>query len=364
MQHADRAAADGGGVPAGLDAVAAGLQADQPHLRVVQEGVEDAHRVGPAADAGGDRVGQPAGAVQHLGAGLQADDPLEVADDHRERVRPGHRAEQVERVVDGGHPVPERLVDGVLEGGGAGLDGDHLGAQQPHPGDVQRLPLRVDPAHVDAAVQAEQRRGGGGGHPVLTGTGLGDQPGLAHPLGQQRLPQHVVDLVAAGVVEVLALEQDARAADLGGQPRGVGQRARPAGVVGRQVVQPGQEVRVAAGLAVVVGDLVQRADQRLGQPAATHRAEVAAVVGIVVGAGQPVEDGRGRRSIGRWRGHTHGFVAPERSTGTAARRAAQRAGRGQDGCEPAVTRSASAARGSPLVTSPSPTSTASAPAPA
>ena len=43
---------------------------------------------------------------------------------------------------------------------------------------------------------------------------------------------------------------------------------------------------------------------------------------------------------------------------------AQRDGRGHDGCEPAVTRSATAARGSPLVTSPSPTRTASAPAPA
>src|SRR6516164_7418839 len=44
--------------------------------------------------------------------------------------------------------------------------------------------------------------------------------------------------------------------------------------------------------------------------------------------------------------------------------AIQRAGFGQDGCVPAVTRSATALRGSPLVTRPSPTSTASAPAPA
>jgi hypothetical protein len=57
-----------------------------------------------------------------------------------------------------------------------------------------------------------QRGRGGRGHAVLAGAGLGDHPGLAHPLGEQRLAQHVVDLVRAGVVEVLALEQDPRAA--------------------------------------------------------------------------------------------------------------------------------------------------------
>ena len=70
---------------------------------------------------------------QHLRPGLQPDDPLEVADDHRERVRAADGAEQVEGVVDVGDPVAERLVDGVLEGRRAGVDGDHLGAEQPHP---------------------------------------------------------------------------------------------------------------------------------------------------------------------------------------------------------------------------------------
>ena len=37
--------------------------------------------------------------------------------------------------------------------------------------------------------------GGGGGHPVLAGAGLRDHPGLAHPLGEQHLAEHVVDLV-------------------------------------------------------------------------------------------------------------------------------------------------------------------------
>ena len=66
MQDAGRAAGDPGRVPAGVDALAAGLEAVQPHVGVVEEGGEDAHRVGAAADAGDDRVGQPAGEVEHL----------------------------------------------------------------------------------------------------------------------------------------------------------------------------------------------------------------------------------------------------------------------------------------------------------
>ena len=86
--------------------------------------------------------------------------------------------------------------------------GTTFGAEEVHPGHVQRLAAGVDGAHVDGAVEAEVRRGGGAGDAVLAGAGLGDHPGLAHPLGQQRLAEHVADLVGAGVVEVLALEQD------------------------------------------------------------------------------------------------------------------------------------------------------------
>ena len=68
----------------------------------------------------------------------------------------------------------------------------------------------VDGAHVHLALEAHQRRRGGRGDAVLAGAGLGDEPRLAHPLGEQRLAEHVVDLVRAGVVEVLALEQQAQ----------------------------------------------------------------------------------------------------------------------------------------------------------
>ena len=82
-------------VPAGLDALAAGLEADEPHAGVVEEAVEDAHRVGAAADAGDDGVGQPAGRARAPAA--RASSPMtlvEVADHLGERVRAGDGAER------------------------------------------------------------------------------------------------------------------------------------------------------------------------------------------------------------------------------------------------------------------------------
>jgi hypothetical protein len=55
---------------------------------------------------------------------------------------------------------------------------------------------------------------------VLARPGLGDDARLLHARGEQRLAEHVVDLVRARVAEVFALEPDPRAAAVLGQPRG------------------------------------------------------------------------------------------------------------------------------------------------
>ena len=86
---------------------------------------------------------------------------------------------------------------------------DDLRAQQAHPEDIQPLPPHVFLAHVDDAVQPEQRARGGGRDAVLARAGFRDDALLAHAPGQQRLPERVVDLVRAGMQQVFALEVDA-----------------------------------------------------------------------------------------------------------------------------------------------------------
>ena len=112
------------------------------------------------------------------------------------------------------------------------------------------------------------------GHAVLAGAGLGDHPLLAHALGQQGLAEHVVDLVRAGVVQVLPLEQQG-AAELVGQARGLVEPRRAAGVVAQQAVELGAERRVGPRVAERLVELGAGQHERLGDVAPAELAEAA-----------------------------------------------------------------------------------------
>ncbi len=280
------------------DAVAGRFGAVDLHLAVVEESMEQADRVGTAADAGGDRIGQAAVVLQHLRAGLAPDDGVEVAHHAWIRVRAGDGADDVEGVAHVGHPVAHRLVERVLERGRAAAHRHHRGAQQLHPVDVDLLPLDVGGAHVDHALQAQARGHGGAGHAMLAGTGLGDDAGLAHARGQQRLADGVVHLVRTGVVEILALEQDLRAADVAAQAFGVVNRAGPADVVLQVLVVGGNERRIDPRLVVGGSQFLQRPDQGLGDETAAIAAE------MPVGVGESMEIGDRCGGHGITRGRT------------------------------------------------------------
>ncbi len=155
------------------------------------------------------------------------------------------------------------------------VDGDDLGAEQAHPRDVEGLALGVLAAHVDDALEPEQGGRRGRGDAVLARTGLGDDAGLAHPLGEQRLAEHVVDLVRAGVVEVLALEDDPGAATVLGEARHLGDDAGPAGVGALQPLELADELGVDDGLAPDLLELLEGRDERLGDVASAEPAEAA-----------------------------------------------------------------------------------------
>src|SRR5690606_14727738 len=136
-----------------------------------------------------------------------------------------------------------------------------------------RLALRVDLAHVDRALEAEELRGGRGGDAVLAGARLGDDARLADAARQERLPEHVVDLVAAGVVEVLALEEDARPAGVLGEAGHLGDDRGAPRVAAVQLVELGAEGGIRLRVLVGRGELVDRGDERLGHEAPAVVAE-------------------------------------------------------------------------------------------
>jgi hypothetical protein len=189
-------------------------------------------------------------ATQQIGAlraRLVADDALQLAHHVGEGVRSHDRTEAVVRGVHGRHPLAHGLVHSVLECPAPRRHRPDLGPQELHAEDVELLALRVHLAHEDGAVEAEECRRRGRRHTVLARPRLGDHPGLAHPLGQEGLPHHVVELVRARMRQVLPLEEDAHAQALR-QARAFGHRRGATAVVVEQPVELGPERRVGPGV--------------------------------------------------------------------------------------------------------------------
>src|ERR1700730_7169346 len=95
LERTWRATRAGRGVTPGLDAVAPSLVAAEPDPRIVDERVEEADRVGPAANARCHRVGQPTGLLDNLHPCFQPDNALKVTHHRRERMRACGGAEAV-----------------------------------------------------------------------------------------------------------------------------------------------------------------------------------------------------------------------------------------------------------------------------
>src|SRR5690606_32514059 len=116
-----------------------------------------------------------------------------------------------------------------------------------HPRDVRRLPGNVGCAHVDLAWEAEARADRRNRNAMLPSAGLGDDARLAHATRELNLAEAVVDLVAASVIELIALEVDLRTARFPGcfryvpemlrQAFRIVKRARAAAIVNQQVCQ-------------------------------------------------------------------------------------------------------------------------------
>ena len=261
VENAQTAGSDGRGGLCGVDTAACGFTADQAHALILDEVVKRADGVRAAADTCHHDVREFALLFEHLLLDLLGDDRLEIAHDGRERVRAHARAEAVMRVVNAGSPLAEGGGASILERARAGRNRDDLRAEQAHAVHVERLTLGVLHAHEHHALHAHQGCGRRSRNTVLTGTGLCDQTGLAHFFRQQRLTEHVVDLMCAGVVEILALEIDLRTAEVTGHMLRKVQPRRTACVVVQQLGQLCVEFRIV--LIVVVGFL--QLDNRVHQ---------------------------------------------------------------------------------------------------
>ena len=145
---------------------------------------------------------------------------------------------------------------------------------------------------------------------MLAGAGLGDDPGLAHPPRQQDLAQHVVHLVAAGVVQLFALEIHRGAAQPFGQPLGLVKRRGAADVVDLQILHLGGKGGIGLRLLVFRLQVEDQRHQSLADEAAAEDAEAALLVGAAHVAVQQIVGHRTLLSAGSER-----FLKPDMGRG-------------------------------------------------
>jgi hypothetical protein len=249
---------------------AGGLDPDQPDVTVLEEAGEDPDGIGAPADARYDGVGQPVLRGEQLLARLAADDRLKFLDDRGVGMRAYAGADQVVRRLNVGDPVADGLARGLLEGARPELDRHHLGAEEVHPLDVRSLAAHVLGAHVDHGVDPEFRAHRRGGHAVLAGAGLGHDPPLSEPLREHGLAERVVELVGAGVEEVLTLEVEPLS---GSEPLCARQGRGPSPVLRAQPMQFLTEGWVGECFLPAPLELIERRNEGLGNEAASELSE-------------------------------------------------------------------------------------------
>src|SRR5574344_422496 len=127
---------------------------------------------------------------------------------HHVRIRVGtyRGTDDVEGIGRVTAPVAYRFVGGVFQCHITGCDGAHFSTEHLHPFHIRVLSLHIQCSLIHHTRPIHQCTDRGCGHTVLTGTGLGDDTGLAHFVGKKDLSDGVVDLVGTRMIEVLTFE--------------------------------------------------------------------------------------------------------------------------------------------------------------
>ncbi len=115
---------------------------------------------------------------------------------------------------------------------------------------------------------------------MLARAGFRDDPRLAHADRQQDLADAIVDLVRAGVVQLVALEPHLCAAKCLCEPWCEIERAGAADIVLKQIVELCLEGRIGLGGGIFPLEVEDQRHQRFRDIAAAELAEMPAIVGL------------------------------------------------------------------------------------
>src|SRR5689334_11337342 len=248
---------------------AAGFDADHLDGSVAEKWMKQTNRVGAAADTRDQRIRQTTFAFQNLRTRFTSDHTVKIAHHERVRMWTKRAAEQVVGIGNIRDPIAQRFVDRILQCARTGIHFAHFSTEQLHAKDVQLLASHVFGAHVDHAIETEERADSRSRNAVLARAGFRDDALLVHATRQQHLADRVVDFVRAGVKQIFAFQVDGCAAAVISQTRRVKERRRTTGEVLQKILELRLKRLIISAREVSRSQLFERSHQGLGhEPAA------------------------------------------------------------------------------------------------
>ena len=178
-------------------------------------------------------------------------------------------------------PVADCLIGGIFEGFVAAGHGTNPRPQHLHLLYVEVLTGNIGLTHIDYAGHIHQGAYGGCGHTVLSGSGFGDDPFLAHATGQQNLPQSIVDFMGTGMVQVFTFEVNSSPVFFG-ETFGVVERGWTSDVITEQIIQLFLEAGVSHHLQVVFAQIFDSRIQDLWNVCPAEGAVITVFVNVVL----------------------------------------------------------------------------------
>ena len=187
--------------------------------------------------------------------------------------------------VDIGDPIAQRFIHRVFKGAAPGAHRYDFSAEQFHAKHIWLLALYILRAHKHYTRQVKTRTNRRCSDAMLARTGLGNDAGLAHALGEQNLAQAIIDLMRAGVVELIALKIDFRAlfracdfAHMFGQSFSKIERARATNIMLEVIVKLIAKFGVFLGGFIFLLEREDERHERLGNKPAAKNAKAAIFV--------------------------------------------------------------------------------------
>ena len=201
------AAVHGGSSVIGIYSVSGSLSQINLHAVIINVVVDGSGSVASATHAGDEVIRiVAANLLLELPFQFFADDALHLGNNVWIRVRTHGRTYDVEGILRVAAPVAYGLRAGIAQRHVAGAHRVHLGSQHLHALYVGMLALYIGGTHENLTLHVHQGAYRSGSHTVLSGSGFGNDAGLAHLLGHENLTDGVVDFVCTGMVQVLALQ--------------------------------------------------------------------------------------------------------------------------------------------------------------